>query len=108
MLDAIAEDPQLTARQRAALREVYEAFVATSKPRPGRPRPRTKKSNAPEEAAPAPRTARSERRPRRIGTRKSQRRRPRRTALDNYDKEGTDYFRSVRTAVVYDSPTLRA
>jgi transcriptional regulator with XRE-family HTH domain len=54
VLDAIAEDPQLTARQRAALREVYEAFVATSKPRPGRPRPRTKKSNADEDAAPAP------------------------------------------------------
>jgi transcriptional regulator with XRE-family HTH domain len=27
VLDAIAEDPRLTARQRAALREVYEAFV---------------------------------------------------------------------------------
>jgi transcriptional regulator with XRE-family HTH domain len=30
VLDAIAEDPRLTARQRSALREVYEAFVATS------------------------------------------------------------------------------
>ncbi len=30
VLDAIAEDPHLTARQRTALREVYEAFVATS------------------------------------------------------------------------------
>ena len=28
VLDAIAGDPRLTARQRAALREVYEAFVA--------------------------------------------------------------------------------
>ena len=27
VLDAIAVDPQLTARQRSALREVYEAFV---------------------------------------------------------------------------------
>jgi transcriptional regulator with XRE-family HTH domain len=32
--DAIARDPQLTARQRTALREVYEAFLATS-PRRG-------------------------------------------------------------------------
>jgi transcriptional regulator with XRE-family HTH domain len=30
VLDAIANDPRLTARQRSALREVYEAFVATS------------------------------------------------------------------------------
>lgn len=30
VLDAIAEDPSLTARQRSALREVYQAFVATS------------------------------------------------------------------------------
>ncbi len=30
VLDAIAADPRLTARQRSALREVYEAFVATS------------------------------------------------------------------------------
>jgi transcriptional regulator with XRE-family HTH domain len=30
VLDAIAQDERLTARQRAALREVYEAFVATS------------------------------------------------------------------------------
>ncbi len=28
VLDAIAADPQLTARQRTALREVYEAFAA--------------------------------------------------------------------------------
>jgi transcriptional regulator with XRE-family HTH domain len=28
VLDAIADDPRLSARQRAALREVYEAFVA--------------------------------------------------------------------------------
>jgi transcriptional regulator with XRE-family HTH domain len=37
VLDAIAVDPQLTARQRAALREVYAAFVATS-PRQARRR----------------------------------------------------------------------
>jgi transcriptional regulator with XRE-family HTH domain len=30
VLDAIAQDPNLTARQRSALRQVYEAFVATS------------------------------------------------------------------------------
>ncbi|MGA2924730.1 MAG: helix-turn-helix transcriptional regulator [Solirubrobacteraceae bacterium] len=30
VLDAIAADSRLSARQRAALREVYEAFVATS------------------------------------------------------------------------------
>jgi transcriptional regulator with XRE-family HTH domain len=30
VLDAIASDPQLTARQRSALREVYAAFVASS------------------------------------------------------------------------------
>jgi transcriptional regulator with XRE-family HTH domain len=30
VLDAIAADPRLTARQRAALREVYAAFVAAS------------------------------------------------------------------------------
>jgi transcriptional regulator with XRE-family HTH domain len=28
VLDAIAQDPRLTARQRSALREVYESFVA--------------------------------------------------------------------------------
>ncbi|HEY2437789.1 MAG TPA: helix-turn-helix transcriptional regulator [Solirubrobacteraceae bacterium] len=41
VIDAIAKDPRLTARQRSALREVYEAFVAAS-PRsaaaPRRPR----------------------------------------------------------------------
>jgi transcriptional regulator with XRE-family HTH domain len=37
VLDAIAQDERLTARQRAALRAVYEAFVATS-PRKGRKR----------------------------------------------------------------------
>jgi len=39
VLDAIAGDPRLTARQRTALREVYEAFVAASprvRRRPGR------------------------------------------------------------------------
>src|SRR5215469_16613998 len=30
VLEAIAGDPNLTARQRSALREVYESFVATS------------------------------------------------------------------------------
>jgi transcriptional regulator with XRE-family HTH domain len=30
VLDAIALDPRLTSRQRAALREVYESFVATA------------------------------------------------------------------------------
>jgi transcriptional regulator with XRE-family HTH domain len=30
VLDAIRSDPRLTARQRTALREVYEAFVASS------------------------------------------------------------------------------
>jgi transcriptional regulator with XRE-family HTH domain len=30
VLDAIAADPRLTARQRAALREVYEAFVVSA------------------------------------------------------------------------------
>jgi transcriptional regulator with XRE-family HTH domain len=38
VLDAITADPRLTARQRAALREVYEAFVASS-PRPAAARP---------------------------------------------------------------------
>jgi transcriptional regulator with XRE-family HTH domain len=36
VLEAIAQDPRLTARQRAAVREVYEAFVAVS-PRRGAP-----------------------------------------------------------------------
>jgi hypothetical protein len=30
VLEAIASDPRLTARQRSALREVYAAFVASS------------------------------------------------------------------------------
>jgi transcriptional regulator with XRE-family HTH domain len=38
VLDAIATDPHLTARQRSALKEVYEAFVAAS-PRHARRRP---------------------------------------------------------------------
>ena len=37
VLDAVATDPRLTARQRSALREVYEAFVANS---PHGPSPR--------------------------------------------------------------------
>jgi hypothetical protein len=38
VLEAIDEDPLLTARQRTALKEIYEAFVAASprgKRRPG-------------------------------------------------------------------------
>jgi transcriptional regulator with XRE-family HTH domain len=38
VLEAVAADARLTARQRAALREVYEAFVAVS-PRQARRRP---------------------------------------------------------------------
>jgi transcriptional regulator with XRE-family HTH domain len=40
VLDAIAVDPRLTARQRAALREVYQSFLASSprsRVRTGRP-----------------------------------------------------------------------
>ena len=37
VLEAIASDPGLTARQRSALREVYEAFAATSPRQPRRP-----------------------------------------------------------------------
>ena len=37
VLQAIAEDPRLTGRQRQALTQVYEAFVATG-PQPSRPR----------------------------------------------------------------------
>src|SRR3984885_11014656 len=33
VLDAIAVDPRLTARQRKALAEIYESFVASSPPR---------------------------------------------------------------------------
>lgn len=36
VLDAITTDPHLTARQRTALREVYEAFAATSPRQPRR------------------------------------------------------------------------
>jgi transcriptional regulator with XRE-family HTH domain len=36
VLDAIAADPRLTARQRSALKEVYEAFVQTSPRQPRR------------------------------------------------------------------------
>jgi transcriptional regulator with XRE-family HTH domain len=36
VIDAVAADTRLTARQRTALKEVYEAFVATS-PRAARP-----------------------------------------------------------------------
>jgi transcriptional regulator with XRE-family HTH domain len=47
VLDAIAADPRLTARQRTALRETYEAFVsssprATRRPPASRRRPRAK------------------------------------------------------------------
>ncbi|MGO9822866.1 MAG: helix-turn-helix domain-containing protein [Solirubrobacteraceae bacterium] len=43
VLDAVAADPRLTARQRTALKEVYEAFVATS-PRTPRPHSPTAES----------------------------------------------------------------
>lgn len=36
VLDAVAADPRLTARQRTALKEVYEAFVAASPRQPRR------------------------------------------------------------------------
>jgi transcriptional regulator with XRE-family HTH domain len=36
VLDAVAADPRLTARQRAALKEVYEAFLAVSPRQPRR------------------------------------------------------------------------
>jgi transcriptional regulator with XRE-family HTH domain len=59
VLDAIAQDPRLTARQRSALREVYEAFVASSpRVRPGtRATSRTEPSDASEASAQAPRPA---------------------------------------------------
>jgi transcriptional regulator with XRE-family HTH domain len=41
VLEAINADERLTARQRAALREVYEAFVATSPRQPRRRNPDT-------------------------------------------------------------------
>jgi transcriptional regulator with XRE-family HTH domain len=44
VLEAIAADPQLTARQRAALKEVYAAFVAVS-PRQARRRPESSGSD---------------------------------------------------------------
>jgi transcriptional regulator with XRE-family HTH domain len=44
VLDAVAADQRLTARQRAALREVYEAFVTTS-PRQARRRTETGSSS---------------------------------------------------------------
>ena len=40
VLAAIAADPHLTPRQRSALREIYEAFVASSPRTSGRPRRR--------------------------------------------------------------------
>ena len=45
VLDAIAADPQLTARQRSALREIYESFVASS-PRGPSPRGSHKRSRS--------------------------------------------------------------
>jgi transcriptional regulator with XRE-family HTH domain len=36
VIDAISADPLLTARQRAALKDVYEAFIATSPRQPRR------------------------------------------------------------------------
>ena len=50
VLDAIATDPRLTARQRAAMREIYEAFVATS-PRSGHPRRERAEAVADDESA---------------------------------------------------------
>ena len=41
VLDAIAADSRLTARQRSALREIYEAFVANSSRTSAPRRPRT-------------------------------------------------------------------
>ncbi|MGO9960553.1 MAG: helix-turn-helix domain-containing protein [Solirubrobacteraceae bacterium] len=43
VIDAISADPLLTARQRAALKDVYEAFVATS---PRRPRRRARETGS--------------------------------------------------------------
>jgi transcriptional regulator with XRE-family HTH domain len=40
VLEAIAADPRLTRRQRATLREVYEAFIATGPSTAARKRPR--------------------------------------------------------------------
>jgi transcriptional regulator with XRE-family HTH domain len=48
ILEAIAQDPRLTARQRTALREVYEAFVSSS-PR-ARPQPAGRGTPAPADA----------------------------------------------------------
>lgn len=45
VMEAIAQDPRLTARQRTALREVYEAFVSSS-PR-ARPQPAGRGTPAP-------------------------------------------------------------
>ena len=42
VLEAIAADPRLTARQRTALREIYESFVAGAPPAGGSTRRRTK------------------------------------------------------------------
>lgn len=55
VLDAIAADPQLTARQRTALREVYEAFVANS-PRGSRAASRARR---PASSAGPPQTGRA-------------------------------------------------
>jgi transcriptional regulator with XRE-family HTH domain len=44
VLDAIAADPRLTARQRTALRETYEAFVSSS-PRTSSTRRSTQKKS---------------------------------------------------------------
>ncbi len=42
VLEAIAADPRLTARQRTALREIYESFVAGAPPAGGATRRRAK------------------------------------------------------------------
>ncbi len=45
VLEAITADPRLTARQRTALKEVYQAFVATS-PRTARAHPHSATADA--------------------------------------------------------------
>ena len=51
VLEAIAVDPHLTARQRAALREVYAAFVATSPRQARRREPSAESSDGTEPSA---------------------------------------------------------
>jgi transcriptional regulator with XRE-family HTH domain len=51
VLEAIAADERLTARQRSALREVYEAFVASSPRATSTPRSSRKRSRGPSSRA---------------------------------------------------------